>query len=99
MERKMERKKAVMPRWPIRSLQLFCPEHLLKPIFVAIVVFSPVSWFAMNWWLQFSEYLISLDPGVLLLSWMAILLISRLTVGAQTVRAAMVNPVDSLKSE
>jgi ABC-type antimicrobial peptide transport system permease subunit len=71
----------------------------LKPIFIAILIFSPVSWLAMNWWLQFSEYRVSLDPGVLLISWGAIVLISLLTVSAQTVRAAMVNPVDSLKSE
>ena len=73
--------------------------NALKPILLAIIIFSPLSWFAMSWWLQFSEYRISLDPGVLLLSWIAILLISLLTVSAQTVRAAMVNPVESLKSE
>jgi putative ABC transport system permease protein len=73
--------------------------NTLKPIVLAIVIFSPVSWFAMNWWLQFSEYRISLDPGVLFMSWIAILLISLLTVSAQTIRAAMVNPVESLRSE
>ena len=72
---------------------------MLKPILIAMVIFSPGGWFAMNWWLQFSEYSISLDPVVLILTWITILLISLLTISAQTVRAAMANPTNSLRSE
>jgi ABC-type antimicrobial peptide transport system permease subunit len=71
----------------------------LKPIFIAIVVFSPQAWFAMNWWLQSFAYRIPLDIWVFFASSLAILLIAVITIGAQTIRAANSNPVESLRSE
>ena len=71
----------------------------LKPIVIAIVLFSPYAWFSMNWWLQTFAYRIPLDAGVFLLAGVAVVSIAMGTIGIQTLRAARSNPVKSLRNE
>lgn len=71
----------------------------LKPILISIVLFTPVSWYAMQWWLQSFAFRIFLDVWIFLASAGAILLIALLTVGLNTIKAASANPVDSLRNE
>jgi putative ABC transport system permease protein len=71
----------------------------LKPILISILIFTPLSWLSMNWWLQSFAYRTELDAGVFILASVSILLIALITVSTQTIRAARVNPVKSLKSE
>ncbi len=71
----------------------------LKPIFIAIIIFSPVGWYAMNWWLSSFAYRISLDGWVFLFAALSIIAIALLITITQTVRAARINPVDSLRNE
>lgn len=71
----------------------------LKPIIIAILFFSPLAWMSMSWWLQTYEYRITLHVGILITSGTLLVLIALLTVGIQTMRAANVNPVKSLKTE
>jgi putative ABC transport system permease protein len=70
----------------------------LKPIVVAIVLFSPMAWWAMNWWLQSFDYRISLELWVFLFSGAIILTIALITVTWQTIGAARENPVKSLRA-
>jgi putative ABC transport system permease protein len=71
----------------------------LKPILISILIFTPLSWLSMNWWLQSFAYRTELDAGVFILASVSILLIALITVSTQTIRAARINPVKSLKSE
>lgn len=71
----------------------------IKPILIALLIFSPFAWMVMSWWLQFSEYRISLDVWLLLVMIFFILLMATITVGVQTIRAANSNPINSLKIE
>jgi putative ABC transport system permease protein len=71
----------------------------LKPILIAIVLFSPLGWLAMNWWLQSFEYRITMNIWTVLVTAVCILCVALLTIIAQTFNAANANPVDSLKSE
>jgi ABC-type antimicrobial peptide transport system permease subunit len=72
---------------------------VLKPIFVAIVLFSPIAWLSMNWWLQDFAYRTSMDAWVFLISAFSIVFIALITISVQTIRAASANPVSSLRSE
>lgn len=71
----------------------------LRPIAIAVLLFTPLSWLAMNWWLESFAYRASLDVGVFILASVFILLIALLTISAQTTKAARVNPVVTLRNE
>lgn len=71
----------------------------VKYILVAVVIAVPLSWWAMSSWLHTFAYHITLGPDVFLIAGGTMLLLTVATVGVQTVRAAVVNPVKSLRSE
>jgi putative ABC transport system permease protein len=82
----------------VTSIVKFLSVDALKPIVVAIVLFSPMAWWAMNWWLQSFDYRISLELWVFLFSGAIILTIALITVTWQTIGAARENPVKSLRA-
>lgn len=71
----------------------------LKPIFIAIILFSPVGWYAMNWWLSSYAYRISMDAWIFVIAALSIIAIALSITITQTIRAARINPVDSLRNE
>ncbi len=78
-------------------LQL-CSEFV-KLILIAFVVASAIAWFAMSEWLREFQYSISLDVGIFLLAGLVSVAISLFTISFQALRAALANPVDSLRVE
>lgn len=79
-------------------LWLFGKEYA-KLIAVAFLLAVPVAWWTMNNWLQDYVYRITIGLGVFAVSLLATVAIAVLTVGIQSVRAALANPVKSLRSE
>jgi len=71
----------------------------LKLIIIAIVIASPIAWWAMNKWLQGFAYRQAIDWTIFAYTTIIAIIIGLLTIGSQAVRAAMANPVDSLRSE
>ena len=77
---------------------------MLAKDFVVLVIFSciiaiPIAYFSMNGWLEKYNYHIEISWWVFVVTSMAALLITVLTVSYQAVKAAMMNPVKSLRSE
>ena len=70
-----------------------------KWILIANFFSWPVAWYAMNKWLQNFAYRIDLTIWPFLLSGLLALIIALLTVSWQAIRAAMANPVESLRYE
>ncbi|WP_153800073.1 ABC transporter permease [Foetidibacter luteolus] len=68
-------------------------------ITIAFVIAVPVAWYFMNNWLQNFEYRISIGAGIFVLAMVASLVIAWITVGYRAIRAALANPVKSLRSE
>jgi len=68
-------------------------------ILIAFVMASPVAWYAMTKWLQNFKYQIDLSVGIFALAIFSSFLIALLTVSFQSVKAALMNPVKSLRSE
>ena len=66
---------------------------------IAFIIAAPVAWYFMNNWLNNFQYRISIGISVFALAIVASLIIAWITVGYKAIRAAMVNPVKSLKSE
>ncbi len=71
----------------------------LRMVIIAIVISLPIGWYAMNKWLEDFTYRIDVSWWVLLLSAMIAMGIAILTVSYQSIRAAIVNPVRSLRTE
>jgi putative ABC transport system permease protein len=71
----------------------------IRLVLIAIVVAIPVSWYAMNKWLQDFAYKTNLDWTVFVLSGLLAILIAVITISFQSVKAALVNPVKSLKQQ
>ncbi|SHM07439.1 ABC transporter permease [Mucilaginibacter sp. OK098] len=77
---------------------LFSKEFTLL-ILVAFAISAPIGWYFMNKWLQAFTYKITLGPGIFILAILVSIAIAWVTVGYKAVRAALVNPVKSLRSE
>ena len=70
-----------------------------KLILLATVIAIPLAWFAINGWLQGFAYHVDLSWMVFVFASMSALLIAWLTVGYESVKAAVSNPVKSLRTE
>ena len=77
---------------------LFSKEFMIL-IAISFLIAMPLAWYMMNGWLQNFAYRISLTAGVFVLAIAASMAIAWITVGYKAVRAALVNPVKSLRSE
>ena len=71
----------------------------LKLVCIASVIAFPLAWWAMHQWLQDFAYRINISWIVFISAGLAALLIALITVSVQAIRAAMANPVTSLRSE
>ncbi|MGN6194199.1 MAG: ABC transporter permease [Ginsengibacter sp.] len=74
-------------------------KDFLKLVLIAAVIAFPVAWYVMHSWLQDFAYRISIQWWVFIIAAVAAALIALITVGMQAIKAAMANPVKSLRSE
>lgn len=71
----------------------------VKLVLVAVVIASPIAWWAMNQWLADFAYRIEIQWWMFAIAGLAAVLIALLTVSWQAIRAAVANPVESLRDE
>lgn len=74
-------------------------KDFLKLVLVAIVIASPLAWFMMNRWLQDFAYRVQISWTVFIVAAVIAIMITMLTVSYRAIRAAIANPVNSLKAE
>jgi putative ABC transport system permease protein len=74
-------------------------KDFLKLVAISVVIASPVAWFVMNKWLQDFEYRVDISWIVFAVTTATALCIALLTIGFQAMRAALANPVESLRTE
>lgn len=74
-------------------------KDFIKLVLIGIVIAVPIAWYTMGLWLQDFAYKINIEWWVFALSGLLALAIALLTVSFQSVKAALMNPVKSLKSE
>ncbi|MCW9706927.1 ABC transporter permease [Fodinibius salsisoli] len=74
-------------------------KYFLKLLMLSFIIAVPIAWYVMGQWLQNFSYKIEIGPGVFLLAGGIILIIAISTVSWQSIRAALVNPVKSLRME
>jgi putative ABC transport system permease protein len=83
----------------VPNIVMLLSMDFLKLVAIASVIALPLSWYTMKNWLNDFAYRIQIQWWMLLLTSVIALLIALITVGYQSIRAALVNPVKSLKSE
>ena len=74
-------------------------KDFLKLVVIALVLATPIAWYAMQQWLNDFAYRIDIQWWVFILVAILAIGISVLTVSFQSIRAALANPVDSLRNE
>ncbi|WP_295673894.1 ABC transporter permease, partial [uncultured Mucilaginibacter sp.] len=83
----------------IANISVVLMTNFLKLVFIAIVIASPLAWYAMNKWLEDYPYRINMGWWVLVSAGLGALIIACTTIVFQSVKAALANPVKSLRSE
>ncbi|AYL99330.1 FtsX-like permease family protein [Mucilaginibacter celer] len=74
-------------------------KDFIKLVFISILISSPLAWFMMSKWLQGFAYRINIQWWVLAVAGVLAVLIAFVTISFQSIRAALANPVKSLKNE
>ena len=74
-------------------------KDFLKLVVIALVIASPLAYYFMEQWLQNFAYRIGISWWVFALAGGLALLIAFITVGLQSIKAALANPVNALKNE
>ncbi|WP_020594753.1 ABC transporter permease [Spirosoma panaciterrae] len=83
----------------VSSIVTLLSKDFLKPVLIAILLASPIAWWAMNQWLADFAYRVNIQWWVFVLAGLLAIGIALLTVSFQSIKAALVNPVKSLKTE
>jgi len=74
-------------------------KDFIRLVLMAIVLSTPIAWWAMDTWLQGFTYRISFPWWAFVFTGLLMMLIAALTVGGQSLKTALTNPVKSLRSE
>jgi putative ABC transport system permease protein len=73
--------------------------NFLKPVAIAMFIAFPVAWYVMNNWLQDFAYKITIEWWMFAIAGLLTIAIALLTVSYQSIKAALSNPVKSLRAE
>ena len=71
----------------------------IKLVGIAAIIALPVSWWAMNEWLQNFAYRINIQWWIFVMAGILAMLVAVVTVGLQAIKAAIANPIKALRSE
>ncbi|HEY3388412.1 MAG TPA: ABC transporter permease [Prolixibacteraceae bacterium] len=81
------------------SITSFLSEDFVKLVMIALVIASPIAWYTMHQWLENYAYRIDMSWWTFVLAGVLALVIAMFTVCFQAVKAAIANPVKSLRTE
>jgi putative ABC transport system permease protein len=83
----------------VSNIFLMLSKDFLLLVVIAIIIAFPLSWWAMNKWLQSFAYRINISAAVFIVAGASIISITLLTISYQALKAAVANPVKSLRIE
>lgn len=83
----------------VTNIVMLLSKEFLRLIIVAIVIGTPIAWFGMNQWLRDFAYHVDLAWWMFAAAGLLAIVIALLTVSFQSIKAALMNPVKSLRSE
>ncbi|MGF7037139.1 ABC transporter permease [Mucilaginibacter lappiensis] len=83
----------------VSQLWFLLSKDFVLLVIISCVIASPVSLYFLQNWLQKYDYRINIGPGVFIISAIAAIVITLITISFQAIKAAIANPVKSLRSE
>ena len=83
----------------VSGLVSMLSKDFAKLVLIAAIIAFPIAWWAMNKWLQSFAYRITISVWVFVIAGVAAIMIALLTVSFQAIKAALANPVKSLRTE
>ena len=83
----------------IKNIVQLLSADFIKLVIISIVIASPIAWWAMNKWLQDYESRIQISWWIFIIAGIVAIVIALATVSFQAIKAAMMNPVKSLRTE
>lgn len=83
----------------VQGITTLLSRDFLQLVVISIIIAVPLSWWSLGKWLENYEYRISLDWSLFVFAGLITIIVALLTVSFQAVKAALANPVKSLRSE
>lgn len=83
----------------VQQITTLLSKDFVMLVIIAIVIASPIAWWAMNKWLQDFAYRIDLSAWIFLSAGCLAILIAIISVSVQAIKAAIANPANSLRTE
>lgn len=83
----------------VSQLWFLLSKDFVLLVLISCVIASPVAFYFLQGWLQKYDYRITVGPGVFIISALAAIVITLVTISFQAIKAAIANPVKSLRSE
>ncbi|ANH81455.1 hypothetical protein A8C56_11110 [Niabella ginsenosidivorans] len=83
----------------VSSIAMLVSREFIQPVFIAIIIATPIALWVLNKWLQHFTYRVPVTWWVFAVAGMTALCIAIITVSAQAIKAAYTNPVETLRTE
>lgn len=83
----------------VSNITAMLSKDFLKLVTISLVIAFPLLWWLMNNWLQSFAYRINITPWVFVIAGFSVIIITLLTISFQSIKAAVANPVKSLRTE
>jgi putative ABC transport system permease protein len=83
----------------VQNITLLLSKDFIQLVIIAIVIASPIAWWAVNSWLQNFAYRVTIKWWMFAAAGMFVLIIALLTVSFQAIKAAIANPARSLRTD
>jgi putative ABC transport system permease protein len=83
----------------VANITLLLSKDFVKLVLISLLIASPIAWWAMHRWLTDFAYRVSLNWWIFLLAGGIAMVIALITVSFQAIKAAVANPVKSLRTE
>jgi putative ABC transport system permease protein len=83
----------------IPSLLFLLSKRFLYLVLIGLLIAVPIAWIQMDKWLNDFSYRINVEWWMVALAGLSVIFIAILTIGGQALKAALANPIDSLKTE
>jgi len=83
----------------VSGIATLVTKEFIKPVIIALVIATPIAWWAMHKWLQDFSYRVDIQWWIFIVAGVVAVLIAILTVSFHAIKAAVANPVKSLRTE
>jgi len=83
----------------VSSITAMLSKDFVKLVIISIVIATPIAYWAMTKWLQDFAYRISISWWMIAVAGLAAIMIALITISFQSIKAAVANPMKSLRTE